>query len=161
MHKNPYHEQEMSGAFIRRVLPDLGVFALGIVILVISLTTRHSAAYLFPKILSVAMIIFAILGVFNAVNTRVSGGKGLTLLNIKTVFPGLIVMILLLVLPQWLGLYVSSTLAIFTILCLYGREKWSLKVVIKRATITLGFMVVLYLTFAILLKVQTPKGVFF
>ncbi|HCJ00613.1 MAG TPA: hypothetical protein DHV74_14300, partial [Sulfitobacter sp.] len=61
-----------------------------------------------------------------------------------------------------LGFYSGSALAFFTLLSLYDpASHGEVKSWIRRIVITAGFILVMYLLFAKLLSVFTPRGLFF
>jgi len=63
---------------------------------------------------------------------------------------------------KWLGFYVASWIAFAAIYALYDPAPHSSGAAwARRIFIPAGFMAMIYLLFNTLLKVQTPRGIFF
>ncbi len=60
---------------------------------------------------------------------------------------------------EWLGFYTARAAAFLTIYGLYDSNPHNTPSIwIKRLLITIGFMSVMYCIFALVLRVQTPRG---
>ena len=147
----------------QHLIPATLVLGVAGVVAWLSFTQEPAEAFLFPQLIS---IFFAGLAAWNFVRaatglSRVGGGVHLSVL--KNILPGLLVVLVFIFLAaRGLGFYVSSTLAFLILYTIYdpalltdGRA-W-----LKRIGVTLAFMTVIYCLFALLLKVQTPRGLFF
>lgn len=129
--------------------------AVSLILLVLSFHYGDAENYLFPRIITVAIAIFAILLWFEKDNA--------VKINIKPLLPGLLVVIVYVFLLDILGFYVSSFLAFLSIVFIY-QEKTSgnfHRMVIHKIAISLLFVAILYLLFGLLLQVRTPSGIVF
>ncbi len=116
--------------------------------------------YLFPRIAAVIISILAaslLLRVLLNRDTEVV--MTTSLINWKTLWPSLVIGIIYLICLEVVGFYVSSFVAFFAIVALYGRRHFLDP---KRGMFKLGvatlFMIVLFLLFWNLLHVRTPTG---
>jgi len=140
-----------------------GIIAgIGISIAYISFTQQPAEAFVFPRLISSVFAVLAIWTFIKAALGRTKVGNGLSADAMKSMAPGLIVMI---VYVFWaakeLGFYTATTVAFFILLSLYDPAPHSqAKTWIKRALITAGFMAVMYGLFAQLLYVFTPREIF-
>jgi len=155
------------------------ILAIALLVGWVSFTEEPAEAFLFPRLIAVFFMVFAAWNFVRAVMALSKVGEGLTGETARAILPGLIVMLIYFFwaakgygkvpaleghwLYDWvrrgLGFYTSSTLAFFTLYTLYdpapisdGRS-W-----LKRIIVTAIFMAVIYGLFALLLKVQTPRG---
>lgn len=134
----------------------------GVSVAYISYTQQPAQAFLFPRLISSVFAALAIWTFAKAVLGRSKVGNGLSIGAMKSLAPGLIVM---LVYVFWaakqLGFYTATTIAFFMLLSLYDpAPHGEIKSWIKRAVITAGFMAVMYALFALLLNVYTPREIF-
>ena len=83
--------------------------------------------------------------------------------SFTNIVPGLMVMgVFVFFAAKAVGFYLASTIAFMTIYSIYDHSSLSDgKAWIKRIFVTACFMVVIYGLFAMLLKVQTPRGIWF
>ena len=90
-------------------------------------------------------------------------GHGLSRRDIMWLLPGLIVaLIYIFWAAKGLGFYTAGTITFFVLLSFYDPAPHSeIKTWIKRAAITAGYLLVMWLLFAKLLKVYTPREIFF
>ena len=141
----------------------------GVVLLVAALVTYVSftqqpyEAFLFPRLISIFFISLATWNFIRAVTGIAKVGTGLGINEFRNIVPGLLVMLVFVFFAaKALGFYASSTIAFLTVFTLYDpsplidKKAW-----IKRLIVTACFMAVMYCLFALLLKVQTPSGIFF
>ena len=153
----------MTALRIQHLVPATIVLALALVVAGLSFTQEPAGAFLFPRIISVFFVALAGWNFARAAMglARVGGGIGAG--TFKNLLPGLVVMaILVFVAARGLGFYTSSTLAFLAIYSIYDpKPLTSAEAWIKRLVVTLVFMTVIYILFALLLKVQMPRGVFF
>lgn len=139
------------------------ILAVALLVGWLSFTQEPAEAFLFPRLISVFFMLFAAWNFLRAALGLSKVGEGLSGGTALAIAPGVIVM---LVYVFWaaktLGFYASSTAAFFILYTLYdpaplsdGRA-WA-----KRIIVTAIFMAVIYGLFALLLKVQTPRGIWF
>lgn len=128
----------------------------------ISFTQRPAEAFLFPRVIAVFFLILALWTFAKAILGRSRVGNGLSRIAAKNMAPGVAVAgIYIFWAAKALGFYTSSTIAFFILLSLYDPAPNSEpKTWIKRAIITVGFIVIMYALFAGVLKVYTPRGMF-
>ena len=134
----------------------------GVVVCYISFTQQPSEAYLFPRLISVFFVTFALWTSAKAWMGTSKTGEGLSGEMSKNMAPGLIIAtIYILWAAKNVGFYTSSVIAFFILLSLYDPADHKLpKSWIKRVLITAGFMAVMYVLFAVILQVYTPRGMF-
>jgi hypothetical protein len=126
----------------------------------ISFTQQPAEAFLFPRLISVFFMVLAFWNFMRAVLGLSKVGEGLTAQTALAIAPGLVVAVVYIFwAAKTVGFYGSSIIAFFTLYTLYdptpltdGRA-W-----LKRIIVTIIFMAIIYGLFALLLKVQTPRG---
>jgi hypothetical protein len=153
----------MNATRTQHVIPAGIVLAVALVVAWLSFTEEPAEAFLFPRIISVAFVGLAAWNMYRAAAglARVGGGiDGRTAMN---VLPGLVVALaFVFVAATWLGFYVAGTLTFLTIYTIYDPAPLSsLNGWVRRIIVTALFMAVMYGLFALLLQVQTPRGMFF
>ena len=153
----------MSAARYQHLVPSIIVLATALVVLWLSFTQQPAEAFLFPRVISVA---FAFLAAWNFVQALLNVSSqegGLDAETLANIAPGLIVMLAyVFFLARWLGFYAASSAVFLTIYALYDAVPMSrLNAWPRRILTTAGFMTVIYALFALLLKVQTPRGLLF
>lgn len=153
----------MTASRYQHIIPAGIVLLLAGVVTWLSFTQEPAESFLFPRVISVVFIVLAAWNFLRAVTGLAKVGSGLTAEIAKNVLPGLVVMaIFVFWAAKAVGFYVSSTLAFFIIYSLYdpvamsSGKDWG-----KRIIITAAFMAVIYCLFALILQVQTPRGIFF
>ena len=139
------------------------IAAVGIWVTWISYTQQPSEAFLFPRLISSVFVVLALWTFFKALLGWTKIGHGLSRSGTAWLMPGLIIA---LVYVFWaakaLGFYTAGTIAFFLLLSVYDPsphnevKSWG-----KRVAVTAGFLAVMYGLFALLLKVYTPREVFF
>lgn len=148
---------------IQYIVPALLVLALAATVAWISFTREPADAFLFPRLISGVMLLLALWNALRAVRGLSRVGGGVAGREILTVLPGIVVICALVFFAaKMLGFYAASTLAFFTLFTLYdpaSHGDW--RSWLKRIVVTLVFMGVIYLLFTVLLKVQTPRGLYF
>jgi hypothetical protein len=119
--------------------------------------------YLFPRIIAIVLLGFSIILLVSnlqASQTSVeqnadqnSGG------HFIKVLPGLVIGFIYLTMMETVGFYASSFFVFLAFLLLYGkREMTDPKAFVKKVTVSIGFVFVLYLLFWQGLNVRTPTG---
>ena len=109
------------------------------------------------------MLVLAIWNFIRALLGMARVGDGLERRAVLNIFPGLVVIgIFVLFAAKYFGFYVASYVTFMIIYSLYDpASHTSPKTWGKRLLITSIFMGVIYALFTLLLKVQTPRGLFF
>ena len=129
----------------------------------ISFTGEPVEAFFFPRIIAVVMLVLASWNFFRAITGVSKVGEGVSWSLAKTIAPGVaIILVHIFFLAKTLGFYSSSFLVFIAIYAVYDPASHSeIKSWIKRIGTAFLFMVVIYGLFSLLLKVQTPRGIFF
>ena len=129
----------------------------------ISFTGEPVEAFLFPRIIAVVMLTLAIWNFFRAMTGVSKVGEGVSWALAKTIAPGIaIVIVYIFFLAKFLGFYTASLATFIAIYAVYDpASHGSAKAWIKRALVALIFVAIMYGLFNLLLKVQTPRGIFF
>ena len=153
----------MTANRLQHIIPGIAIFILGVIVTWLSFTQEPADSFLFPRVVSIAFILLATWNLARALLGLAKVGRGISIVEAKNILPGLIVMLVYVFwLAKALGFYASSTLVFLAIYTLYDAVPISsAKDWVKRIAVTAGFMGVMYLLFAMLLEVQTPRGIFF
>lgn len=153
----------MSEHRIQHSIPGILVLILAITVCWISYTQEPAEAFLFPRLITTLMLILASWNCFRAVSGMAKVGNGIPLHTLGTILPGLLVTVFqVFFFAKFMGFYASSAISFLVLFSIYDPyPHTSIRVWGKRAVITLGFMLVIYGLFSLLLKVQTPRGIFF
>lgn len=148
---------------LQHIIPASAVLLLAIVVSWISFTEEPADAFLFPRLISVAMLLLALWNFARAAMGIAKVGTGFTKDLLLKVAPGIFVtLIYIFYLAKWLGFYTSSTLVFVLLFAIYDPASHTeLKSWIKRIAFAIIFMMIMYGLFNLLLKVQTPRGMFF
>jgi len=129
----------------------------------VSYTQQPSAAFVFPRLIATVFVILALWTFGKALMGRTKVGNGLDGQAFVRLLPGLAVaLIYVFWAAKGIGFYTAGTAAFFVLLSLYDpAPHTALKSWGKRVIITAGFLAVMYGLFAKLLKVYTPREIFF
>lgn len=148
---------------VQQTLPPALFLGLSVWVAYISFAVDDPEPYLFPRLVSVGLVVLALLALVQAISGKSQTGQGLTFGIAKAIFPALIVMAAFVFYAiEFLGMYTASAATFLVIFTLYDPAPHTeIRSWIKRIVITAGFMAVMYGLFALLLKVQTPRGLFF
>lgn len=146
----------------QHLVPATLVLVLSLTVVWLSYTREPADAFLFPRLISSVMLVLAIWNFARALFGLARVGDGLTSGTLMRIAPGIAVMAVLVFLAaKALGFYAASYTAFLCVYSLYDPAShrkpgtW-----FKRLVITTGFMLVIYALFTLLLKVQTPRGLF-
>jgi len=139
------------------------IAAVGITVCWISFTQSPSEAFLFPRLISSIFVALALWTFGKALLGWSKTGTGISSGLFLRMFPGMVVaLIYALWAAKELGFYTATTIAFFTLLSLYDPAPHSEpKSLVRRIIITACYMAVMYGLFAMLLKVYTPREIFF
>lgn len=141
-----------------------GIVALvGVWICWVSYTQTPTEAFLFPRLISTLFVVLALWTFGKALLGWSKVGDGLSYQMFLKMLPGLVVAIIFVFwAAKGLGFYSATTIAFFILLSLYDPASHTEpKSWVKRVIITAGFLAVMYGLFAMLLKVYTPREIFF
>ena len=129
----------------------------------ISFTQQPADAFLFPRLISIFFCALAAWNFIRAITGMARVGEGLDATTVLNFLPGVIVILIYVFFAaKFLGFYFASTIAFLVIYTIYDPVPLSdAKAWMKRAGVTLAFMAVMYGLFALLLNVQTPRGIWF
>ncbi|MGC3939743.1 tripartite tricarboxylate transporter TctB family protein [Roseobacter sp. EG26] len=156
----------MSDISLPRVQHIIGsgiVAAVGIWVAYVSYTQQPSEAFLFPRLIATVFVLLAIWTFAKACLGWTKVGNGISARQLRNLAPGLIIaLIYIFWAAKGLGFYTATSIAFFILLSLYDPAPHGvLKSWLKRIIITACFMAVMYGLFALLLKVYTPREIYF
>jgi len=148
---------------IQHLFPALSVLILAGTVAYLSFTREPADSFLFPRLVSVIMLGLAIWNFIRAALGLSKVGAGISVDMIKSILPGLLVMVVYVFFAaKYLGFYVSSLGTFLILFSLYDPASHKeLRVWAKRIVVSVLFMLVIYALFNLLLKVQTPRGLLF
>lgn len=147
----------------QHIVPAGLIAAVGLWVMWISYTQEPADAFLFPRLISTVFVALALWTFAKACVARVEAGQGLSWQAVQNMAPGLVVA---LVYVFWaakaLGFYTATAVAVFILISLYDPlPHWRPGSWIRRVIVTAVFIAVMYGLFAMLLKVWTPREIFF
>ena len=147
----------------QQVVPAGIVLLLALWVTYVSFDVSDPEPYLFPRLIALAMLGLAAAAFLRALRGRNRTGSGLDGNLLREITPGLALMAFYVFLvAEWLGFYAASALAFLALYALYDPASHAApRVWARRLAVTAGFMLVLYGVFALLLRVQTPRGLLF
>ncbi|MCH9807764.1 MAG: tripartite tricarboxylate transporter TctB family protein [Alphaproteobacteria bacterium] len=153
----------MTASRLQHSLMATAVLALAATVTWLSFTQEPADAFLFPRLISVVFLSLALWNFARAMFGMARVGEGISADLVKKILPGLFVAIVFVFFAaKSLGFYVSSTITFLLIHTLYDpTSPYELKGWLRRIVTTAVFMSVIYALFSLLLKVQTPRGMFF
>lgn len=154
-------QNQVAGPF-QQALPALATLGLGLWVAYVSFSVEDPQPYLFPQLISVAMILLSCSALLRAVRGRNRTGAGVPLDLLFNIAPAIVVMLAyILVLAPYLGFYTGAATAFLMLYSLYDpNSHFSIRTWIMRIATTIAFISVIYLVFALGLQVQTPRGLF-
>jgi hypothetical protein len=147
----------------QHIIPSGIVFAVGAWVTYVSYTKQPSEAFLFPRLIATIFVVLAGWTFVKACLGWSKVGEGVNIGMIRNLLPGLLVaLVYVFWAAKGLGFYTATTIAFLILLSLYDpAPHTAIKSWIKRIIITACFMAVMYGLFALLLKVYTPREIFF
>ena len=139
------------------------VMLVGLLVTWISFTQEPAEAFAFPRLIA---SFFTVLGLWNflrAILGMAKVGEGFSAQSLRNILPGLaLILVLVFFAAKFFGFYTASFLAFLCLYSLYDpASHLEAKTWLKRFLITVCFMAVIYTLFALLLQVQTPRGIMF
>lgn len=153
----------MTASRLQHIISSGIVLVVAAMVTWISFTQEPADAFLFPRLIAIFFIGLAVWNFIRAVTGLAKVGEGLDMTSFMNIVPGLVIMgIYVFFAAKALGFYLASTIAFLLIFTIYDPAQLSDgKAWVKRVVVTLLFMTVIYGLFALLLKVQTPRGIWF
>ena len=129
----------------------------------VSFTSEPAAAFLFPQLISIFFITLAAWNFLRTVLGLSKVGEGVGWREALNFLPGLVIAIVVVFFAaKQFGFYVTSTVAFLCIYTVYDPVPLSSAIGWgKRIITTALFMAAMYGLFTLLLKVQTPRGMYF
>lgn len=148
---------------LEQAIPAGIILLVGVWVAFGSYTQTPPEAFLFPRIVST---VFVVLALWVFVQAFLSGGEDAERIPMTTwmrIAPGMAVaFVYVFWAAKFFGFYTASAIAVFILISLYDPAPHTqLKSWIKRTLITAGFIAVMYLLFAVLLNVFTPREILF
>lgn len=147
----------------QHLIPAVAILALAGTVVWLSYAREPASALLFPRLLSTVMLVFAGWNFVRAALGLARVGDGFEASELVAILPGVAVtLVYILFAAKWLGFYVASFGASwFSILCPTRPRISKPSTWLRRLIITTGFMLMIYGLFSMLLKIQTPRGLYF
>jgi len=148
---------------LSHVLSSGAIAAVGLYVAYVSYTQQPADAFLFPRLISTVFVALALWTFGKAVMGLSKTGEGVSAASLRRMLPGLVVScIYVFWAAKSLGFYTATAIAFFVLLSIYDpKPHTEVKSWGKRVIITAGFIAVMYGLFALLLKVYTPREIFF
>lgn len=148
---------------VQHIVASGFIAAVGMWVAWISYTQQPSEAFLFPRLISTVFVVLALWTFVKAILGWTKVGNGVSRRDFVWLLPGLIIALIYIFWgAKALGFYTAGTIAFFILLSFYDPSPHGeAKTWIKRVIITAGFLAVMYGLFAMLLKVYTPREIFF
>ncbi|MDT8327715.1 MAG: tripartite tricarboxylate transporter TctB family protein [Roseovarius sp.] len=139
------------------------VAAVGLSVAYVSYTRQPAEAFLFPRLIATVFVVLALWTFAKACLGWTKVGNGISISQMANLTPGLIVtLIYIFWAAKGLGFYTATAIAFFILLSLYDPASHrEVKSWLRRFFITACFVAVIYGLFAKLLKVYTPREIFF
>ena len=138
------------------------ILALSIWVAYVSFDVDDPQPYLFPRLFSVVMVVLAAVALVRALRGANRTGTVMGGRQFARIVPVLALMLLyVFVLIPLLGFYTAAAVSFLAVYTVYDPQSHlSAAVWLKRLAITVGFIAVIYVVFALGLKVQTPRALF-
>jgi len=138
-------------------LVGIGAVALGIVLYTLA---GESEAYLFPRIiaLTIGLLGLAMTGTTIVAARATAVDSAAPTHGWGKVLPAIAILLGYRWALELVGFYTAAFAAFMVIIWLYAPERASMRGAAKRIAISAAFVGVLFAIFAVLLRVQTPRG---
>ena len=153
----------MTASRLQHVTSSAIILIIAVVVAWISFTQQPADAFLFPRLISVFFAGLSAWNFIRAISGLAKVGEGLDMARFQNMLPGfLAIVIFTFFAAKALGFYFASTIAFLAIYTLYDPRFANQRKRLAQARSCHGWiMAVMYGLFALLLKVQTPKGIWF
>lgn len=147
----------------QHVLSSGIVLLVGLCVAWVSFTQEPASAFVFPRLIASFFVLFGLWNFLRASLGLAKVGKGFDPKSLQNIISGLVlILVLVFFVAKFLGFYAGSFAAFLCLYSLYDPVPHArVKTWIKRSLITACFMAVIYTLFALLLQVQTPRGIIF
>lgn len=147
----------------QHLVPGSLVLLLASVVAWLSFTAEPAAAFVFPRVIAVVFLVLALWNFIRCALGLSRVGSGFMATELKNIAPGVVLAgLLVYVAARLFGFYVASFVVFLLVYAAYDpASHLVLRSWIKRIAVTFGFMAIIYGLFALLLQVQTPRGLFF
>jgi len=144
-----------------RVLPNIILVVIGLWVCFVSFTQQPAAAFSFPRLISALFVIFSLLVLGQSLLKKDREETPIPASVWNNTLPGLLVAALYVFwASKALGFYTAAAITMFTLMAIYDpRSRKDLKKWVKLLGITAAFITVMYLMFATLLGVFTPREI--
>lgn len=144
-----------------RVLPNIILVGIGLWVCFVSFTQQPAAAFSFPRLISALFVIFSLLVLGQSLLKKDREETPIPASVWNNILPGLLVAALYVFwASKALGFYTAAAITMFTLIAIYDpRSRKDLKKWVKLLGITATFITVMYLMFATLLGVFTPREI--
>jgi Tripartite tricarboxylate transporter TctB family len=155
-------DQLVAAGRVQQIAAAAGILGIGLWVGYVSFMVDDARPYLFPQLIAVAMIGLASFALIRAIRGANRTGTGISQEQLLMIIPALALMLVyVFVLIPLLGFYSAATIAFFVLYSLYDPNSHrSPRTWLMRIIVTAGFMALIYLIFAVGLRVQTPRGIF-
>lgn len=148
---------------MQHLVPATIILVLAFSVAFLSFTREPADAFLFPRFIGSFMLFLAAWNFVRAFLGMARIGDGFSRKIISNLLPGVVLMaVFTLFAAKNFGFYAASWFAFLGVYSLYDPashtafSSWT-----RRILVTTVFMAVIYCLFNVLLKVQTPRGLFF
>ncbi len=147
---------------VQHLVPGVIILVLAATVAYLSFTREPADAFLFPRFISSVMLLLAVWNFIRAFLGMARIGDGLSAPVVRNILPGVVIMsVFALFAAKYLGFYLASWFAFLSVYSLYDpASHLNVKTWARRVFVTTAFMAVIYCLFTLLLKVQTPRGLF-
>ncbi len=147
---------------LQQAVPSGLVLLLAIWIAFVSFDVDDPGPYLFPRLIAITMLVLAAISFQRALRGKSRTGVGLDSRVLVNLAPGVVLMLIyVFFIAEFLGFYVGSLISFLLLCTIYDPHRYTdLKAWIRRLGVSVGFIAVMYVLFALVLKVQTPRGIF-
>jgi len=135
----------------------IGALALSLVLYALGYFVTNREAYLFPRLIAIGMSLCALAILVSEWRAR-PGKDNRDPSRWTNLLPALGIFAVDLLIAEDLGFYASSLAAFFALASVYAPDRISARAALKRMGVALLFTAAMYSIFALLLKVQTPRG---
>lgn len=154
---------DMSLPRLQHILASGCVLAVGVSVCFLSYTQQPAEAFLFPRLISSVFVVLAAWTFAKACMGWTKVGAGVSGLAFMRMLPGVVLMLIYVFwAAKGLGFYTATAITFFLLFSIYDpAPHGAIKSWVKRAFATVCFTLVMYGLFAVLLKVYTPREVFF
>lgn len=117
-------------------------------------------AFLFPRLISIGMGLLGAAVLVSASGQTTDASRPVRIsIPWRTVIPILLIFLAYRWAMEALGFYATAFAVFLFIVSLYAPDPHSPRAIAKRVAVSAAFVGVIYLLFALLLRVQTPRGI--